>query len=959
MNTDITRQRWAVLLSLLSVAGLALFPGTALSSPRMQDGSPGLIDVTISLHSSPTSDTDRAPYERIIEYFADGVYEASNGAHKIRKVTVYTGGNYADRADIVWRDSGHPQAAVSGRAVEGQHVQMYDTFSGEDFLANDNGWQGGGYTLAHEWGHYYYSLYDEYQGDPSHNNRFHFPHSTDDPVPDSIMNTQWNARGGNFEWLNFSVAKNYAMSGGGTRETAQYRVYEASGWETLARPLADDPRDGQRTSLPRRILYGDLASVVPGEDEDAAIDLPSTDARSDLEIIWVSEGVTYQIVIDHSGSMSSQNKLENAKTAAKLLVDLAEIDQATIGVIKFDHNVAVVQPLTAIDSQATKDAIKAKIDTIQPGGLTAIGDAAQKALDDLLAFGTEDTNRVVYLLTNGQSNTGTNPLSVIPAYQSAQIPLFTFGYGSNANASVLQQMAQDTGGKYYFSPTTLAELTQVFQDASQLTSPSVGVATGSATVQTSTPSSFPIYVDSTLNRLDIVVTYQGSPSDVDLTLLDPVGSPSSAADCSASGTETICLFGVDALAAGSWTLQAIASSSDVPMIYRVSGSAESIITYAASVTSLTGDVVQYPEPIVLLAVLGKEWPISRAAVDATVQRPDGTTASFPLLDDGVAPDAEAGDGLYSAILDYDQNGAYNITVQFDNYAGTAQLTALSFQPSIGPDGTAMPLSDPIPITENFERFTRIQVNVANVQTDDHGNSPQDATILPADNNDVPGKIDYPDDVDVFRINVSDTDELIVRVSNLALGMDPRVRVLASDMTTVLADVDLTANTSDNGYLYLPLFVNAGDTVYVEVSHRGIAAGGLYEVSAGTRISSDKGIEEPTAVTLVSFTAQADRSRVALVWETGTEIDNAGFNLYRATAKDGPYTKINDALIAAQGDPVSGASYSFLDTGLSAGTYYYKLEDVDTSGVATRHGPVLAMVRPRLRRPAYRPTLPEF
>ena len=87
------------------------------------------------------------------------------------------------------------------------------------------------------------------------------------------------------------------------------------------------------------------------------------------------------------------------------------------------------------------------------------------------------------------------------------------------------------------------------------------------------------------------------------------------------------------------------------------------------------------------------------------------------------------------------------------------------------------------------------------------------------------------------------------------------------------------------------------------------------------------------------------------------MDNAGFNLYRAAAPDGPYTKINAALIAAEGDPVAGASYSFLDKGLAAGTYYYQLEDVDLNGTTTLHGPVSATVLPRLRRPAYRPTAP--
>jgi predicted GH43/DUF377 family glycosyl hydrolase len=116
-------------------------------------------------------------------------------------------------------------------------------------------------------------------------------------------------------------------------------------------------------------------------------------------------------------------------------------------------------------------------------------------------------------------------------------------------------------------------------------------------------------------------------------------------------------------------------------------------------------------------------------------------------------------------------------------------------------------------------------------------------------------------------------------------------------------------------------------------------------------------EEPTAITLASFTADADVGAVTLDWETGTEVDNAGFNLYRAAAPDGPYAKINDALIAAEGDPVAGASYSFLDKGIPVGVYYYKLEDVDLNGTTTLHGPVSVTVLPRFRRPMVRPMAP--
>jgi len=98
----------------------------------------------------------------------------------------------------------------------------------------------------------------------------------------------------------------------------------------------------------------------------------------------------------------------------------------------------------------------------------------------------------------------------------------------------------------------------------------------------------------------------------------------------------------------------------------------------------------------------------------------------------------------------------------------------------------------------------------------------------------------------------------------------------------------------------------------------------------------------TAITLLSFTAEAGADYVTLAWETGTEVDNTGFNLWRSEAADGLYIKLNDALIPAEGDPVSGASYAYTDTTVVKGvTYYYKLKDVDIYGVSTFHGPVSA------------------
>ena len=100
---------------------------------------------------------------------------------------------------------------------------------------------------------------------------------------------------------------------------------------------------------------------------------------------------------------------------------------------------------------------------------------------------------------------------------------------------------------------------------------------------------------------------------------------------------------------------------------------------------------------------------------------------------------------------------------------------------------------------------------------------------------------------------------------------------------------------------------------------------------------------PTAVELASFDAAAQGNGVLLNWETANEIDNVGFNIYRAETQSGQLIKINPYLIASQNPGSSaGAAYSFLDeSALPGATYYYWLEDMDASGASTRNGPVMA------------------
>ena len=107
-----------------------------------------------------------------------------------------------------------------------------------------------------------------------------------------------------------------------------------------------------------------------------------------------------------------------------------------------------------------------------------------------------------------------------------------------------------------------------------------------------------------------------------------------------------------------------------------------------------------------------------------------------------------------------------------------------------------------------------------------------------------------------------------------------------------------------------------------------------------------------------FTAQGRGENVEIIWETGQEINNKGFNLYRASVINGPFRKLNAGLIPSVSSGVAGSPYWFLDADVVPGERsYYKLEDIDVmhqtfatnnTGLAATFQPFLGGMRARGR-----------
>ena len=166
----------------------------------------------------------------------------------------------------------------------------------------------------------------------------------------------------------------------------------------------------------------------------------------------------------------------------------------------------------------------------------------------------------------------------------------------------------------------------------------------------------------------------------------------------------------------------------------------------------------------------------------------------------------------------------------------------------------------------------------------------------------------------------------------APGANPQVDTAANLFVSTAADAE-------------DLHLIGGNAIDTAVDLSGIF---IIDIDAGVRPAGaqwDIGADElgaAAAVELMSFSATGLDDAVLLEWQTGSELDNMGFHLYRSPSEEGPYEQVTESIIPGLGSSPVGASYSYRDTGLVNGTtYFYKLEDIETTGATELHGPVSA------------------
>lgn len=355
------------------------------------------------------------------------------------------------------------------------------------------------------------------------------------------------------------------------------------------------------------------------------------------------------LIIDDSGSMSWNDPSYMRRQAARLFIDAMQ-NEDLVGIVKFTGSATTLWPIQTLGADRTQ--VKNSLSSLSSSGSTSLSAGLSAGYQQLLTVDSSGNDKAAVFLTDGVG-TYNNEAQL---YAAKGWPIYVLGLGSDIDAPVLQQIADDSGGEY-----------QHLDDASQMQSVYNKIATAI--------SGGSMILDEWAH-LDLGVTLQFETalttdavvgnffvgwggSTVDLSLIAPngtaIGPDTTDPNIYHSKSSTYELYRIDNPMPGIWTL--LVFGSDLPpggedIVVQVSvvsniptegnppvadaGPDQTVLTIPPATTAMvTLDGSGSHDPDGDLLTYNWTWDGNTACgVSPTVELPPGTTTIALVVNDG-------------------------------------------------------------------------------------------------------------------------------------------------------------------------------------------------------------------------------------------------------------------------------------------------------------------------------------
>jgi Ca-activated chloride channel homolog len=215
------------------------------------------------------------------------------------------------------------------------------------------------------------------------------------------------------------------------------------------------------------------APVVPESGIDpkgpaATLPVPPVETINAIQQSWllVKKQADILLVVDVSGSMAEEGRLNQAKKAMAAFLDRVEL-RNRVGLLTFSDSIQVSVPIGNFETN--RDQIQTAIESLQPEGGTELYAAVQQSVSLMNRDEQKDRIRVIVLLSDGQ-DTGARGITLNDAVQAITasydslnpVIVIPVAYGSDADFNALNTLARTSKTALQFGePRTILNVLQV------------------------------------------------------------------------------------------------------------------------------------------------------------------------------------------------------------------------------------------------------------------------------------------------------------------------------------------------------------------------------------------------------------------------------------------------------------------------------------------------------------------
>lgn len=216
-----------------------------------------------------------------------------------------------------------------------------------------------------------------------------------------------------------------------------------------------------------------LEVKAPVQTTGGSYDLTvSAGGVSDVEVsavIYSDDWADSIVVIDKSGSMTANDKIDAAKAAARLYVNSFDTPEL-LGLVEFNETARLLHPLGDVSTYRTD--ILNLIDAIIAWGRTTVGGGMLEAQNELYLNSDPTHKTHIVLLTDGRENEDPEIQTIRPLISGNNTVMDVVLIGDDAQVGLLQAIAQETGGSIYFamdpaSGTLATDLASIYRSVAE------------------------------------------------------------------------------------------------------------------------------------------------------------------------------------------------------------------------------------------------------------------------------------------------------------------------------------------------------------------------------------------------------------------------------------------------------------------------------------------------------------